>query len=153
LATCKLDLSQFEAQLKTKLSVAVNEGVRAGFERIAPRMEDLYKYFQQEYLYSVYTPSVYERTDKLKESTKSEIVEDAINITLNIFSDPSMVPSNKFGSNVPYSYLQTTGYKLWNTGRSMEARDWTEPMAKELINYLVQSGLISVIIDEINKRM
>ncbi|WP_132013565.1 hypothetical protein [Hydrogenispora ethanolica] len=152
MAKCQLDFSKFNKQWKGKMD-EVENGVKDGFAKIAPDMRQRYQYYQQQEVYEKYQPSVYQRTNNLKESTTSEITEDDNSISLTIFSDPNQTPSNKFGSSVPYSYIVTKGYKLWNTGKEMFARDWVEPMAKELQSHLQQSGIISVIINEVNKRI
>ena len=147
LPNCKLDISKLNQQFGKK-NKQIEQGVNAAFRKIAPEMEDKFKYYQQTYVYAVTNPKVYERTNKLLESTKSEVEKTK----LFVYADPKELNSNAVDE--PYSYLVTTGYRHWGRDDSTQPRDWVEPMAQELKEHLEQDGsIVQTVISEIQKRV
>lgn len=148
MAKCKLDLSDWHKEWSVKKPQAVKAGVNAAFQKIAPDMEEQFKYYEQTYVYAVVNPKEYERTKELLNSTKSEVT----GTKLFVYADPSKLDSN--ADPHPYSYHVLHGYHHWGREDFTPPRDWVDPMSQELKNHLEQGGYILLVIkDEIQKRI
>lgn len=149
-----LDIKGFEAQIEKKKR-QIELGVNSGFKILAPILEGRMKFYMELYVYNAYisaskSEEKYDRTNKLLESIRAEV----INNTLYIYS----------GENVPYAERVLKGNDVipydfpWvpvgSTGDFRPSRDWVTPTQIEIVEHFKQGGeLIGIMIQTIQKRI
>lgn len=146
---CKVDFSDLKAQFSPggRKNKQFKDGINVGLKKIAPTLEEMFKFYQQEHVYDAYAPKQYKRTYKFRDSVKSEINGN----TLLVYADPNQIQSN--GDSKPYSYHIKYGYHHWGREDFTPPRDWVNPMVEELKIHLEQSGIIGVVVKEIQNRV
>jgi hypothetical protein len=154
MAGMTLDLKDFERQIEQKKKEILS-GVQDGLKLLAPILEGRMHFYLEEYVYDSYisgskNPDKYERTYKLLESIKAEVIGS----TLYVYS----------GEGVPYAERVLKGNEVipydypWvpagSTGDFRPSRDWVTPTTQEIINHFQQGGyLLPIMIQAIQKKI
>ena len=150
----KLDIVGFEKQIEQKKKQILS-GVIDGFKLLAPILEGRMKFYMEEIVYLSYisaskSPERYERTYKLLESIKSEVIGN----TLYVYSGDGVPYAErvlKGHEEIPYDYPWVP---VGSTGDFRQSRDWVTPTTQEIINHFQQNGqLIQIVIQAIRNRI
>jgi hypothetical protein len=147
----KLDIVGFEKQIE-QCKKRIELGVQDGFKILAPILEGRMKFYMEEIVYLSYisaskNPERYDRTYKLLESIKSEVVGN----TLYIYSGDNVPYASRVLKGLPYDY---PWIPAGSSGDFRVARDWVTPTQQEIINHFKQGGeLVQVMVNAIQKHI
>lgn len=149
-----LNIAGLERQIEQK-KIQILLGVNDGFRELLPILEGRMQFYMQTYVYDAYfsgskSPNKYERTYKLLDSIRGEVV----NNTLYIYS----------GENIPYAGRVLKGndeipydfpfIPAGSTGDFRPSRDWITPTQMEIIEHFRQGGeIINIMVQAIQRRI